>query len=155
MEPNRGFPGDRIDSFADRFLTSRLTTRQLNQWAIIFAVLTVFSCLCSVVTFFNPQVFFNVLEPSRIAPRALPTITPSPLRYPTLPPEWTATPVPSASPTHPTDTATPVPSDTPTITPTGPTATPSRTTTPTRTASPTRTPTRTRTPTKTRKPTGT
>ena len=151
MEPNRGLSGDRGDPLTDRFLTNRFTPRQLNQWAIIFAALTVLSCLCSVITFFNPQVFFNVLEPTRVAPRVLPTITPSPLRYPTLPPEWTATPVPSISPTRPTDTATPLPSDTPTITPTGPTATPTRTATATRTPTPTHTPTRTRAPTRTPK----
>ena len=143
MEPDRGVSGDRGDPLTDRFLTQRFTTRQLNQWAIVFALLTVLSCLCSVITFFNPQVFFNVLEPTRLAPRVLPTITPSPRRYPTLPPEWTATPALSASPTRPTDTATPLPSDTPTITATGPTATPTRTPTATRTATKTRTPTRT------------
>ena len=143
MEPNRGVPGDRGDPVTDRFLTKRFTTRQLNQWALIFAALTVLSCLCSVVTFFNPHVFFNVLEPTRVAPHVLPTTTPSPRRYPTLPPEWTATPVLSASPTRPTDTATPPPSETPTMTATGPTVTPTRTPTATRTATKTRTPTRT------------
>src|SRR5579859_1994212 len=75
----------------------RLTDRQLNQLALVFAGLTVLSCLCSVVTFFNPHVFFNVFEPTRLAPQVLPSITPSPLRYPTLPPQWTDTPVPSAT----------------------------------------------------------
>ncbi len=143
MEPDRGLPRDRGDPLTDRFLTGRFTTRQLNQWALIFAALTVLSCLCSVITFFNPQIAFNVLEPTRVAPRALPTITPSPRRYPTLPPEWTATPAASASAIRPTDTATLLPSATPTITATGPTATPTRTPTPTRTATKTRTPTRT------------
>ena len=143
MEPDRGLPGDRGDPLTDRFLTRRFTTRQLNQWAIVFAALTVLSCLCSVITFFNPQIFYNVLEPTRVAPRALPTITPSPRRYPTLPPEWTATPAASASAARPADTATPLPSDTPTITATGPTATRTRTPTATRTATKTSTPTRT------------
>ena len=149
MEPDRGVPGGRGDPITDRFLTNRFTARQLNQGALIFAALTLLSCLCTVVTFFNPRVFYNVLDPTRVVPRVLPTVTPSPLRYPTLPPEWTATLVPSASPTRPTDTATA------TSTPTGPTATPSRTLTATRTPTVTRTPTRTRVPTKTRTPTRT
>ena len=120
-----------------------LTERELNQLAIVFGGLTVLSCLCSTVTFFNPHVFFNVLEPSRVAPRAVPSLTASPIRYPTLPPEWTLTPSPTVTPTAPTDTPTAPPSDTPTITPTGPTPTRTRTPTPTRTATKTRTPTRT------------
>ena len=75
-----------------------LTTDQLNRLTIILAALTVLSCLCALVTFINPHVFFNLLEPSRVAPHALPTITPSPLRYPTLPPEWTSTPALTAAP---------------------------------------------------------
>jgi hypothetical protein len=146
MEPNSGVPGERDDSFASRFLTSRLTTRQINQLAIVFAALTVLSCLCSVVTFFNPRVFFNVLEPTRVAPHVLPTTTPSPLRYPTLPPEWTLTPSPTITLVAATATQTPTPSATPTFTPTGPTATHTRTSTPTRTATKTRTPTATRKP---------
>ena len=149
MEPDRGVPGGRGDPITDRFLTSRFTARQLNQWALIFAALTLLSCVCTVVTFFNPRVFFNVLDPTRVVPRVLPTVTPSPLRYPTLPPEWTATPVPSATATQPTATASP------TRTPTGPTDTPTRTLTPTRTPTATRTPTRTRVPTRTRTPTRT
>lgn len=109
-----------------------LTDRQLNQLALAFVALTVLSCLCSVITFFNPNVFFNFLEPSRVAPRAVPSLTPSPIRYPTLPPAWTLTPSPTVTPTRPTDTPTP------TATATGPTAT--RTKTPTATRTPTRTP---------------
>ncbi len=120
-----------------------LTERQLNQLAIVFGVLTVLSCLCSTAIFFNPHVFFNILEPSRVAPHTVPTLTPSPILYPTLPPEWTSTPVPSATATQPTGTPTP------TATATGPT--PTRTRTPTAT----RTPTKTRTPTRTPRPTAT
>lgn len=115
-----------------------LTDRQLNQLALAFAVLTVLSCLCSVITFFNPRVSFNFLEPSRVAPYAVPSLTPSPIRYPTLPPEWTLTPSPTVTSPPATDSPTPAPSDTPTATATGPTAT--HTKTPTATRTPTRTP---------------
>jgi hypothetical protein len=152
MEPNGGVQGKRDDSFTSRFLTSKLTTRQINQLAIVFAALTVLSCLCSVVTFFSPHVFFNFLEPTRVAPHVLPTTTPSPLRYPTLPPEWTLTPARTLTPVPATGSHTPTPSDTPSPSATGPRATPTRTPTPTRTATKTRVPTATRKPTATRAP---
>ena len=120
-----------------------LTDRQLNQLALAFAALTVLSCVCSAITFFNPHVFYNVLEPSRVAPHAVPSLTASPILYPTLPPAWTFTPSPTVTPPLATDTPTPVPSDTPTATATGPTATH------------TKTPTATRTPTRTPRPTAT
>jgi hypothetical protein len=152
MEPNGGVQGKRDDSFASRFLTSKLTTRQINQLAVVFAALTVLSCLCSVLTFFNPHTFFNVLEPTRVAPHVLPSITPSPLRYPTLPPEWTLTPVRTLAPLPATGTPTATPSVTPSPSATGPTATHTRTPTPTRTATKTRAPTATRKPAATQAP---
>jgi len=115
MEPNRGVQSDRGHSFATRLVTKYFTTEQLNRLTIVFAGLTVLSCLCMAVTFLNPRVFFNFLEPARVAPHVLPTTTPSPIRYPTLPPEWTITPTPTVTTTRPTPTAT------------GPTATSSRT----------------------------
>jgi hypothetical protein len=155
MEPNRGVQSDRGHSFATRLVTKYLTTEQLNRLTIVFAGLTVLSCLCLAVTFFNPQIFFNVLEPARVAPHVLPTTTPSPIRYPTLPPEWTITPTPTVTATRPTETSTATPTATgPTATSTR-TPTPTRTLTPTRTSTPTRTPTRTRIPTRTRLPTAT
>jgi hypothetical protein len=117
----------------------QLTTRQLNQLTIALAGLTVLSCLCSVITFFNPNIFFNFLEPSRVAPHVLPTITPSPIRYPTLPPEWTSTPSPAATAARATQTHIPAPSDTPTPTATGKPGTPK----PGASATKTRTPTAT------------
>jgi len=152
MESNGGVPGDGDDSFVSRFLTSRLTLRQINQLALVFAALTVVSCLCSATIFFNPHVFYNFLEPTRVAPRVLPTITPSPLRYPTLPPAWTLTPSPTVTRAQGSATPSPTQSDTPVPTATGPTLTPTRTPTPTRTATKTRTATATRRPTATRAP---
>ena len=72
--------------------------------------------------------------------------------FPTLPPEWTVTPTPTASATQPTDT--PRPSETSTITPTfPPTDTPAPTGAgPTRTHAPTWTPTFTPTVTPTNTP---
>ena len=73
MEPDSGIPSGRGDSFTDRFLTDRFTERQLNQWTIVFAALTVLSCLCSLVTFFNPQVAsLGDMAPSG-SPRAAPS----------------------------------------------------------------------------------
>jgi hypothetical protein len=149
MERDSGLPGKRDDSFVSRLITERLNTRQINQLAIAFAVLTVLSCLCSLVTFSNPKVFFNFLEPTRSAPHVLPTSTASPIRYPTLPPEWTHTPSPTLTGVPASETPAPTPSLTASPTATGPTATA------TRTPSPTRTATRTRVPTATPRPSGT
>jgi hypothetical protein len=123
--------------------------------------LTVVSCLCVGGVFANPAGIFNAIAPPTMpvllsAPTAAPFTTP--VVFPTLPPEWTATasPPPSASPTRrvtateaepeSTRSLAPGASVTPFPSPIGPTITPTETELPTRTPTSTRfAPTRTAT----------
>ena len=105
-------------------MNMNLTAQQFNRLSLALLGLTVASCLCAGIIFVSPTVFFNVLEPTRLVPRPLPTITPSPRRYPTLPPAWTSTPVSSVTATRSTPTPSATASETPTPSETGKARTP-------------------------------
>ncbi len=106
-----------------------------NALGMLLIGLTAFASLLSAWLFIYPQSRLNPFPPTATpqgislpspawspAPGALPPDDP-PLSYPTLPPEWTKTPIPP-----PTFTRTPRPTRTPTETPTAtPTATPTPT----------------------------
>jgi hypothetical protein len=92
-------------------------------WALVIGLIAL---LATGFTRGNPT---PAAPPTRVVPGANLT---APV-YPSLPPEWTATPVPTASATQPTDTPSPTaastltptfaPTDTPIPTATGPTPT--------------------------------
>jgi hypothetical protein len=124
----------------------------VDRITIALAILTVIAGLCAGVIFVNPKIFFNRLEPTRLVPKALPSITVTRLVYPTLPPAWTLTPSPTTTATKATATASATPSPTPSVPPPA-TGTPAPTATgPTRTARPYLSPTPGPTLTPTRTP---
>jgi hypothetical protein len=139
----------------------RATDRLWNVLTALLLGLTAVSCLCVGAVFANPAGLFNALAPATMpvllsAPTAAQFTTP--VTFPTLPPEWTATasPPPSVTPTRRvtatkaepenTQSLAPGATVTPFPTPIGPTITPTETELPTRTPTNTR-PVPTRTPT--------
>jgi hypothetical protein len=106
-----------------------------NLLTVLVLGVTLLFCLFAGVTFVNPQIFFNPLKPNNDLPALLPTVptpvpTASPVKHPTLPPVWTATPAASntaaATSTRvvtATATAGPTATHTPFPTAVGPTAT--------------------------------
>ncbi len=115
-----------------------------NALTVFFIALSIAACVWTGAVFMNPQGPFNPLRPpildaaeATTDPAAQGTPTEE-VTFPTLPPEWTATPSPRPVTATPSDTLTPEPSDTaePTETrlasPVGPTPTQSETPQPTR-----------------------
>ena len=118
-----------------------------NALTVFFIALSIVACVWTGAVFMNPQGAFNPLKPPILdaadaTPDPATVGTPTDeITFPTLPPEWTATPSPRPVTATPSDTLTPEPSETPEPTdtlvasPVGPTATQSETPQPTRTPS--------------------
>jgi hypothetical protein len=140
----------------------RATDRLWNVLAAALLGLTFMSCMCVGAVFANPAGLFNAIAPPTMPVLlAVPTTSriTTPVFFPTLPPEWTATasPPPSTTPTRrvtateaesvSTQSLAPGANATPFPSPVGPTITPTETELPTRTPTNTRfPPTRTATP---------
>ena len=134
------------------------TSSSLSNWLITVVTLVLIVLVVGVIVVLVTQTSLFAgptplppTAPPVLVTRVVPGTDLTPRVYPTLPPAWTDTPVPSTTPTVPT--LTPSATQTPTITPT---RRPTNTAAPTATGpTPTRRPTETPSLTPSRTPTGT